>query len=382
MKLALIGIGGLGCRAVGCILDEQTDTQRAFARENALVCDIARAPTDELEAVPDVERTVIGDTSPHVTGDGIDGGPELAAQVTRNDLPELRRTLDSVAIHESDAVLVVVPLGTATGSGTGSVLVSELQETYDVPVYVLGVLPADDDDDESALLAARGLRTVVPAADSTLLFDGELWDLTPAETDGEYDETTDEGLRELATRVIPLFSAGERDRHRVAENAVDSSDIIRTLDPGGVASVGYASATVEPDTRGLIGRLLSWLGSTPDTPESTDAAKVKSLVQQAANGRLTVSCDITSTERALVVLSGPPSELSRRGFVSARQWLEDETDTVEILAGDDPRPRSSTLEVVVLFSNVTTVPRIDALQSRAVARQRDHASDGPSSDPH
>ena len=381
MKLALIGIGGLGCRAAGCILDEQTDTQQAFARENALVCDIARAPTDGLEAVPEVERTVIGDTSPHVTGDGIDGGPELAAQVTRNDLPELRRTLDSVAIHESDAVLVVIPLGTVTGSGTGSVLVSELQETYDVPVYVLGVLPADDDGDESALSAARGLRTVVPAADSTLLFDGGLWDLTSTGADGEYDETADEGLRELATRVIPLFSAGERDGHRVAENAIDSSDVIRTLDPGGVASVGYASAAVEPDTRGLIARLLSWLRSTPDAPESTDAAKVKSLVQQAANGRLTVSCDITSTERALVVLSGPPSELSRRGFESARQWLENETDTVEILAGDDPRPRSSTLEVVVLFSNVTTVPRIDALQSRAVARQRDHADDGPSDDP-
>lgn len=72
---------------------------------------------------------------------------------------------------------------------------------------------------------------------------------------------------------------------------------------------------------------------------------------------------------ALVVLSGPPDAVSRKGFESARYWLERETDTVEVLAGDEPRPRASTLTATVVLTNVTDVPRIDALQERAVAAQ-------------
>ncbi len=260
-------------------------------------------------------------------------------------------------------MLVVAGLGDATGSGAGSVLVEELQGTYDEPLYALGVLPADDDGGRAALNAARSLRSIVPTADSTLTFDREMW---PVRSDGDDD---DPAIRALATRVATLFAAGELDADAVAENAMDSSDLIRTLDPGGIASIGYASTDVQPDERGVLARLLAWFRSDDDADETTDAAKVKGLVRQAAGSRLTTPAEVSSAERALVVLSGPPSELSRRGFESARQWLEQEADTVEILAGDDPRPRSSTLEAVVLFSNVTDVPRVDELQSRAVDTQ-------------
>ena len=75
-------------------------------------------------------------------------------------------------------------------------------------------------------------------------------------------------------------------------------------------------------------------------------------------------------ERALIVLSGPSAKLSRRGFESARHWLEEETDTVEVRAGDEPIPGSSELTATVALSNVTDVPRIDAIQDRAVAYQK------------
>ncbi|WP_044957857.1 tubulin/FtsZ family protein [Halarchaeum acidiphilum] len=346
------------------VLEVEADTGRAFTRGNALVCDISRTPTDGFDAVPEEQRVLIGDTHAAVTADGLDGEDvDLAAEVTRTDLPEIRRALDSLAIHDSDAVLVVAGLGDATGSGAGSVLVEELQGTYDEPLYALGVLPADDDGGRAALNAARSLRSIVPTADSTLTFDREMW---PVRSDGDDD---DPAIRALATRVATLFAAGELDADAVAENAMDSSDLIRTLDPGGIASIGYASTDVQPDERGVLARLLAWFRSDDDADETTDAAKVKGLVRQAAGSRLTTPAEVSSAERALVVLSGPPSELSRRGFESARQWLEQEADTVEILAGDDPRPRSSTLEAVVLFSNVTDVPRVDELQSRAVDTQ-------------
>ena len=373
MKLALVGVGAVGSRMVDRILEVEADTARAFTRGNALVCDIARTPADGFDAVPEEQRVLLGDTHERVTADGVEGDLELAADVAETDLPEFRRALDSLAIHESDGVLLVADLGSATGSGAGSVLVDELQGLYDEPLYVLGALPSDDDGGTAALNAARALRSVVPTADSTLAFDRETWP-------GDPERDDDPEIRALATRVATLFAAGELDSSVVAENAMDSSDLIRTLEPGGVSSIGYASTDVEPDERGLFGRLVAWFSRSTDDDEATDAAKVKSLVQRAANTRLTIPCEVSSAERALVVLSGPPSELSRRGFESARQWLEQEADTVEILAGDDPRPRSSTLEAVVIFSNVTDVPRIDALQRRALDVQAANEEQAPNGD--
>jgi len=103
--------------------------------------------------------------------------------------------------------------------------------------------------------------------------------------------------------------------------------------------------------------------------ESTDAAKIKGLVRRAVNSRLTVPCEVSSTDRALIVFAGPPEAISRKGVESAREWLENEADTVDVLAGDDPRPNSSTLAAVVLLSNVTETPRIDEIQNQAVDAQ-------------
>ena len=89
------------------------------------------------------------------------------------------------------------------------------------------------------------------------------------------------------------------------------------------------------------------------------------MVQQALNSALTLPCDIESTDRALLILSGPPSAISRKGFETGRYLLEEETGTVEVLAGDEPLPDAETITATVLFANVTSVPRIDELQARA-----------------
>ena len=48
---------------------------------------------------------------------------------------------------------------------------------------------------------------------------------------------------------------------------------------------------------------------------------------------------------------------------------ENEVDTVEVLAGDDPRENASALSAVVLLSNVTETPRVDQIQNQAVDAQ-------------
>jgi cell division GTPase FtsZ len=94
--------------------------------------------------------------------------------------------------------------------------------------------------------------------------------------------------------------------------------------------------------------------------------KVHGLVRKAVQSRLTCPADVQSAERSLIVVAGPPDEFSQKGLRRARQWLESETDSVEVLAGDDPRRGADRLSAAVLLSNVTDVERIDALQDQAV----------------
>ncbi|MFB6123359.1 MAG: tubulin/FtsZ family protein [Haloferacaceae archaeon] len=370
MKLALVGVGGAGGRLVDAIRGVEAQGGRQLCYGNLLTVDISRTVGGELDHVPQDRHVTIGDTHRDVE-DGVDGDQDLAVEVTRTDFPEIHRALDSVTMRKLDGVLVVTGLGGGTGSGAGAVLVERLQEMYDKPVYVFGVLPAADEGGRAALNAARALRSVVPAADSTLLFDNDRW----VDADGDADaagERYERANQELASRVVTLFARGDHDPSSIGANTLDSSDIVRTLSPGGVASVGYA----ETELDGGDG-LLSWLRSVlfgsrgnDGSNERTDAEKIQGLVRQSLDSRLTLPCEVSSAERVLVVLSGPPDELSRRGFESARQWLEEETETVEVLAGDDPRVGASTVAATVLLSNVTEVPRIDSLQERAVEHER------------
>jgi cell division GTPase FtsZ len=363
MKLALVGIGGAGSRLVDEIHGVETAGDRQLCYGHLLTVDISRTVDDEFDHVPPEKHVTIGDTHREVDS-GVDGDQDLAVEISRTDFPEIHRTLDSIPMRKLDGVLVVAGLGGGTGSGAGAVLVERLQDMYDKPVYVLGVLPGEYEGGRPALNAARSLRSLVPAADSVVLFDNDRW------VSGSDDAGTDryeQVNRELASRIVTLFAREDTDPDAIGANTMDSSDLIRTLSPGGVASIGYAETDLDDG-----GGFLSWLrsllpgGGDDDSDEPTDAVKIQGLVRQALNSRLTLPCEVSSAERALVVLSGPPEELSRRGFESARQWLEEEAETVEVLAGDDPRAGASTVSAAVLLSNVTEVPRIDALQRRAV----------------
>ncbi len=361
MKIALIGIGAAGVRVVDRMLERQAATERSFCRNNAFVLDAASETLGECSHVPETRRLLIGDTHRGVRGEGTDGDVDLGVSVARADGDEIRRAFDRAEIGMVDAILLVAGLGGGTGGGAGAVVLESLKAMYEIPVYVLGALPHGGEPDRRIHNAARSVRTVVPIADNTILFDNDAW-IPGEDPDGGYEELN----RELATRAVAVFGAGELDSSSVAETRLDSSDIIRTLATGGVSTIGYASTAVETNSGGVLSWLQSLLGTAADE-HPTDAASVSALVRRALNSRLTLPCDVSSADRALVGLSGPPSVCSRKGFESARHWLAEETDTVEIPAGDEPDASASELTAVVLLSTVTDVPRIDDLQRRAIA---------------
>lgn len=361
MKLATIGVGNAGSKLVDQMINFERDTGRTLCR-HALVINTARTDLAKPKNIPEDRRILIGDTHKKARGHGVGGDAEVGAEVAKTDIDEIRRVFDDIEIHEIDAILVAAGLGGGTGSGAAPVVIEELQKMYDEPVYGLGVLPGKYEGGRPALNAARSLQSFVNKVDNFIAFDNDAWRSRGQTIEQGYEEMNEE----LATRIVTLLAAGEVDESDVGENAMDSSDIMRTLDTGGVSSIGYASTELDINKQGLLAQF----NETEETEkESTDAAKIKGLVRRAVNSRLTVPCGVSSADRALIVFAGPPAAISRKGVESAREWLENKADTVDVLAGDDPRPDSSTLAAVVLLSNVTETPRVNEIQDQAVNAQ-------------
>lgn len=394
MKLSLFGVGDAGTRLVDQLLQAEIETGRNFTDGNVLAFNTAAEAFGETEALPEERQILIGDTHSAVNqyvepdddgpdtdtasatdrdhSPGVAGDPELGATVADDELPEIRRALDLVDDTEVDAAMIVAGFGGGTGCGVGSVLLEELKSIYEIPVYVLGTLPSTTESDERALTAARAVRTFVPLADAVLPVDNDAWARSTQPLAEQYGEINEA----IATRILSLFAAGESEPGRVSEMRIDPADVMRTLDVGGLSSIGHASIEVDSSDEGLFARLLQMLGLADDTPDTqTDAATIKRLVRSALNSKLTLPCDIESTDRVLVILSGPPKDISRKGFETGRYLLEEETGTVEVLAGDEPIPNASEITATVLFSTVTGVPRIDDLQERAVAYQHEQAAE-------
>ena len=358
MKLGLIGFGQAGGKIVDAFLGYDRDTPGEFVKD-AVAVNTATTDLRGLEYVPESRRVLIGQT--RVKGHGVGADNDLGAEVTSEDIGEIQGAVDTMPIHEVEAFVIVAGLGGGTGSGGAPVLAKHLKRVYDEPVYGLGILPADDEGGIYTLNAARSLQSFVRETDNMLAFDNDAWRKAGESMEQGYARLNDE----LVRRFGVLFSAGEFvPGEDVGQNVVDSSEIVNTLATGGVSTVGYAKAELGRSERGLLDRFRTDDGQTEDTSDRT--TRITSLVRQATAGRLTLPCQVASAERALLVVSGPPGELDRKGIEHARSWLEERTDSLEVRGGDYPIPGEDRVAVAVLLAGATDVPRVKSLQRIAV----------------
>jgi len=359
MKLAVIGFGNAGGKITDKLVWYEQQAGRGLIK-SAISVNSARVDLARLEHIPRDNQYLIGQTDTRVKGHGAGGDPELGAKIAEQDRHEIDRALDAVPVFDIDGFLVVAGLGGGTGSGGAPRLAEMLRERYEEPVYGLGILPSKDEGGRAVLNAARSFQSFANATTNLILFDNDAWRGSGDSVERGYDRTNEE----IAKRVVTLLGAGEVDGSPISETAMDSSDIRRTLSGNGISTIAYAETDRIPNTGGLLDSFRT--NGSNHRGEADAATKVNGLIRQAVQSRLTCPADVSSAERALIVASGPPEMLSRKGIESARQWLEQETGSVEVLAGDDPRPGADTLSAVVLLSNVKDVKSIDELQELAV----------------
>lgn len=381
MRVFFIGFGQAGGKLVDMFLSQDKKTGANSFR--GIIINTARTDLMGVKNIPMEDRLLIGQTK--VKGHGVGTDNVTGAKVAADEIDTIINAIDRRGTHDIDAFVVCAGLGGGTGSGGAPVLCRHLKRIYREPVYALGVIPAPEEGRLYSLNAARSLSTLVNEADNVIVFDNSAW-----KNDGESVKSAYERLNEeIVRRFGVLFRAGEVTKYGVGEMVVDSSEIINTLRGGGISSVGYAISEAIPKGKGpaksgggLFGGLLGKKEKAEphvDITGDDKSAKIIGLVRRAMLGRLTLPCDYSTAERALVLVAGPPAELDRKGVEKSKSWVEENIAGVEVRGGDYPVD-SGYVAAVVLLASIGNAPRIRELMELAkeakeeVAKSRERAA--------
>ena len=370
MRVFFIGFGQAGGKVVDMFIEQDKKFPKRSFRGIAI--NTARTDLMGLQHIELKDRILIGQTV--VKGHGVGTDNVAGAKITADEIDTIISAIDQRGTHDVDAFVIVAGLGGGTGSGGAPVLSRNLKRIYREPVYVLGILPAPEEGRLYSYNAARSLSTLVKEADNTILFDNSAWKNEGESIKAAFLRLNDEIVRRFGV----LFRAGEVTKAGVAEKVVDSSEIINTLRGGGISSVGYAITEVvsnqHKQRRGFLGRIKDSVVKRDQTERvllgEDKSAKIISLVRRAMLGRLTLPCDYSSAQRALVLLAGPPDEMDRKGVEKSKSWVEENISGVEVRGGDYPVD-SHYIAAVVVLATVQNAPRIKELMAVAKETKED-----------
>lgn len=370
MRVFFIGFGQAGGKIVDMFLEQ--DKKSTTQNFRGIAVNTARTDLMGLKNIEMKDRILIGQTV--VKGHGVGTDNVMGAKITADEIDSIINAIDTRGTHDVDAFIIVAGLGGGTGSGGSPVLARHLKRIYREPVYALGIIPAPEEGRLYSYNAARSLGTLVNETDNTFIFDNSAWKNEGESVRSAYQRLNDEIVRRFGV----LFRAGEVGKSGVGEMVVDSSEIINTLRGGGITSVGYATSEVITERtrqkKGLLGGLKGSMKKKDTTEEvltgEDKSAKIIALVRRAMLGRLTLPCDYTTAERALVLIAGPPDQMDRKGVEKSKSWVEENIAGVEVRGGDYPL-ESQKIAAIVVLATIGEVPRIRELMEIAKETKED-----------
>lgn len=358
MRVFFIGFGQAGGKVVDMFIEQ--DRKSGSNNFRGIVVNTARTDLMGLKNIEIKDRILIGQTV--VKGHGVGTDNVTGARIAADEIDSIINAIDTRGTHDIDAFVIVAGLGGGTGSGGSPVLARHLKRIYREPVYAIGLLPAPEEGRLYTYNAARSLSTLVNEADNVFVFDNAAWKNEGESVKNAYSRLNEEIVRRFGV----LFRAGEVGKAGVGEMVVDSSEVINTLRGGGISSVGYAVTEVVSERtkkqKGFFGGLRDTFAKDESSAEEVltgedKSAKVIALVRRAMLGRLTLPCDYSTAERALVLVAGNSSEMDRKGVEKAKSWVEENIAGVEVRGGDYP-VESDYVAAVVVLSTIGEAPRV------------------------
>ncbi|SNR65440.1 FtsZ/tubulin family protein [Halorubrum vacuolatum] len=365
VQITLIGVGQAGGRLVDTFLDVD-DWLVDDPVVGACAIDTSRAYLQNLSAVPDAQRHLLG--TDRAKGHGVGSDNELAATIAVEERAKIAEISDDLPIAESDAVLLLAGLGGGTGSGMTPVIAERVRSQYDIPVYGLGILPHSRSAPIQTLNAARSLQSLRQQTSHVFLFDNDAW------ADADPDEET---YRELNERVVTSIGTlfGVMDQ-------VDSDDNL--LSTNGLSSVGLTSESavhipLTKENRGLFSRL--WSPSTEQSeanPIGTDEAtpsmrrdQIEEVLHEAASPPYSIRVEPNKIRQVELFVIAPESYLSETDLSALELTTAIQLDLTDLhICEPSPSGASDRVSALCILTD-DCFDCVSELMEEAIAMQND-----------
>ena len=372
MRIFVIGFGGAGIR----IADTMYAQDRHFSKIScveAIAVDRDSSTLNNLRHLP-VERKVFfpslsqntDDISDHLTVD------EILTRVHQFDT------------GDKDAIFICGGAG-GTMIDAALAVIPKIRASVVEPVFGLITLPARNEGRKVSAKAAYDLERLAPLLDGIILFDNETW-----ASQGAAKSHLGAGGRSLG---IPGRGAGMKqlpdrnDRYRdinegigrriglllrageftdsggieIGEVVMDAGEILNTIRGMGFIAIGYSSASLRDD-RFSLHRIVRHADYLVETGHKR-ASRLVDIAKTAIYENISIPCDMTSARKALILVAGPSHEISMKGYMTVRKWIDRSIAGMEVRSGDYPVKTTKYIAIIIILSGIANIPRITEINA-------------------
>ncbi|MEN6395133.1 MAG: hypothetical protein ABFC78_01460 [Methanoregula sp.] len=377
MRIFAIGMGGAGCRIANALYANDRKSSKVTCVQ-ALAVDVDSETLAQLRALPEQAKIgfMAGESDIPVTGSD-------TPQVAKIEIGEIIARIQNTERNETDAFLICCGLG---GSITDVVphLISALRATVSEPIFGLVTLPTLSEGEKRSAKAADDIENISPLLDGTILFDNETWskkiadrrDALVAEMSKgpgilgfgknqpkpSAQEITYKLLNQsIIRRISIILRAGEFRADGgidLAEVVMDSSEVLNTIKGMGFISIGYAVEHLRQEPLAFLSRLRP---ANATLEQRKSAERIIELAKKAIYQEVSIPCDMTSAAKALILIAGPSHEISMKGVMTVRKWIDRSIAGMEMRSGDYPVTNSKYVAIIIVLSGLENIPRITEL---------------------
>jgi cell division GTPase FtsZ len=371
MRVLAIGLGGAGSRIVDKLYDH--DQRSKVCCMSAVAIDIDANSLLQLRHIPDSARIFFPPVDP-------DRSHDVMRVI---DIEEVMTRIQRLDTMEIDSILLCCGLG-GNVLDVAPFIIKEIRKSYMEPIFALAVLPSLNDGKKTSAKAADDIDMLRDLVDAIILFDNETWSekirasMTADEKEragikaqmhrnsslpGSNPRDLNDRINERIARQIGLLlRAGEFNEFglEVAEVVLDAGEVLNTLKGNGFIAVGYAVEDLPVSWMDFLNR---WRSSKYFMQGSHEkAARIVSLAKKAVYEEISVPCDLTSADKALVLIAGPSAELSMKGFQTVRKWIDRSIAGLEMRSGDYPVKNTAYVGIIIVLSGLSNIPRLEEIR--------------------
>jgi cell division GTPase FtsZ len=380
MRILAIGLGGAGCRIVNSLYTSDRRSSKVECVQ-ALAIDVHADTLAQLGGMPENAKLFFPPLDIAIRAEDMED-----SQTATIDIGEIVSRIHDIDSKETDALFMCFGLG-GSMVDVAPHIIGALRSSVLEPIFGLVTLPCLAEGERRSAKAADDLEMLSPLLDGIILFDNETWYKKIKAQKSTLNTKKEKGLAEilgfgkrepeispqLATyellneaidrRIGLILRAGEFKADgglEFAEVVLDSGEVLNTMKGMGYITIGYA-------VERLPHHPLKFLTALRPTGLLTDshtikASRIVDLAKQAIYHEISTPCDMTSAHKALILIAGPSHELSLKGYMTVRKWIDRSIAGLETRSGDYPVMNTKNVAIIIMLSGLENIPRITELK--------------------